>query len=292
MLEDRPYMRGPEFRSQFVLPGVILLLVINLAVFILVEINKAYGQFPVLYYFGLSGRGISHGFVWQLLTFQFLHFDGWHFVLNMFGLYIFGRVVEETIGRKNFFLLYLGSGVVGGVLQLLLGLVSPTQFGAPVVGASAGVLGLVAAFALLNPDREILLFFVLPIRARHFLWIAGGISVFYILVPADPGIAHGAHLGGLLGGMAYVKWILQSPAAFQNWQPFRARRARDLVRMRFPKAASWQKPEPPENLEITTDFISREVDPILDKISAHGMQSLTPRERKVLEAARSKMERR
>lgn len=213
--------------------------------------------------------------------------------MNMVGLFFLGRALEDVIGKKNFYLLYLGSGVVGGLLQLLLGLLFSRNFGGPVVGASAGVLGLVAAYAILNPEKEILLFFVLPIRARHFLWIAGGISIFYILVPAYPGIAHGAHLGGLLAGVAYIRWIIQSGMSLSGWQPFASRRPRGLVSLRFSKSKSWQKPNRPEAIESSnTDFISQEVDPILDKISAHGMQSLTPSERKILEAARSKMERR
>ena len=296
MLEDHSYMKSSKLGPPFAVPAVFVILAVNLAVFVLVEINKAYnlhGSSVVLQYFALSTAGIGRGWIWQLLSFQFLHFGGLHFVMNMFGLFIFGRAVEDVIGKKDFYLLYLGSGVVGGLMQLLLGLLFPMQFGVPVMGASAGVFGLVAAYAILNPEKEILLFFVLPIRARHFLWIAGGISIFYILVPADPGIAHGAHLGGLLGGVAYIRWIIQSGMSLTGWQPFANRRPRGLVSLRFSKSKSCQKPDPPETLDASsTDFISQEVDPILDKISAHGMQSLTPSERKILEAARSKMERR
>lgn len=289
-------MKGSGFRQSLAVPGVILLLAVNLAVFILVEINRAYGSYPVLRYFGLSTYGMSHGWLWQLLTFQFLHFDGWHFVFNMFGLFIFGRAIEESVGKKDFLWLYLASGIVGGLLQVLLGMVFPARFGAPVVGASAGVFGLVAAYAMLNPDREILLFFVLPMRVRHFVWIAGGVSLFYVLVPPESSqtaIAHGAHLGGLLGGLAYVRLIIQSGWSLPSWRPILLRRRPVQPRPGTGGFKPWQEPTPPEPVDHPKgDFISQEVDPILDKISAHGMQSLTPRERKILEAARSKMERR
>ena len=68
--------------------------------------------------------------------------------------------------------LYFGSGVAGGLLQAGLGFAFPERFGIPVVGASAGVFGLVAAYSMLEPDREILLFFVLPIRSKYFIWLA------------------------------------------------------------------------------------------------------------------------
>jgi membrane associated rhomboid family serine protease len=297
MLEDRSYMREPEFKTRTVSSMTITLLLVHLAAFVLLEINRAYnreGFLKIFQYCALSTEGLSRGHLWQFLTFQFLHAGGWHFAFNMLGLYLFGRAVEESVGRRHFLLLYFASGVVGGVLQSILGFLFPNAFGLAVVGASAGVFGVIAAFAALDPDREILLFFVLPMRAKHFLWIAAGVALFYIVVPAEPGVAHGAHLGGMLAGVAYVRWIIQSAVSLRMWQPFRPRRRpQELVKVRFPKAAPWQKAQKGERREVAAgDFISREVDPILDKISAHGIQSLTERERKILEAAREKMERR
>lgn len=294
MLEDRSYMRGPEFRTHSGIPTTILLIAVTLAVFILQEVNAAYGDFPVMKYFALSTDGLTHGFVWQLLTFQFLHGGGWHFVFNMFGLYVFGRSVEESIGRKNLLFLYFGSGVAGGILQSLLGFAFPDIFGVPVVGASAGVFGLIAAFATLAPDREILLFFILPVRAKHFIWFAAGVAIFYILVPAQRFIAHGAHLGGIVGGWLFIRWIVQARISLPSWRSLRpSRRPHQLVQVHSPKSKSWQRPRNTGGEDLPPgEFISREVDPILDKISAHGIHSLTERERKILEAARAKMQKR
>jgi len=146
---------------------------------------------------------------------------------------------------------------------------------------------------MLDPNREILVFFVLPMRAKYFLWIATAVAVFYILVPAEPFIAHGAHLGGILGGVAYIRWIIQMPFSLRIPSRFGPRRRpRQLVKVR-PGTASWLRGKPDAAEEIPPEeFISREVDPILEKISAHGIQSLTPREKQVLEAARAKMEKR
>jgi rhomboid family protein len=298
MLEDRSYMRGSEFRTRGMIPVTIALLLVNLAVFVILEVHKGYqlrGLVTIYQYFALSNEGLSHGYLWQLLTYQFLHATGWHFVWNMLMLFLFGRSVEESIGRKHFLWLYFGSGVAGGLLQSLLGLLSPAVFGVPVVGASAGIFGLVAAFATLDPNREILLFFILPIRARYIFWMAFVVALFYIVVPAEQHVAHGAHLGGLIAGWAYVRWIIQSPFSLRwRWRPLRPRRLRqELVETRSSKRAPWSRGRSVGAAELPPEeFISREVDPILDKISANGIQSLTPRERQILEAARAKMEKR
>jgi len=271
----------------------VVLLALNLVVFIIVEIHAAYdraGLQNIFQYFALSNDGLAHGKLWQFFTFQFLHGDRWHFLVNMLFLYLFGKSVEESVGKKHFLLLYFGSGVVGGIVQSILGFAFPTVFGAQVVGASAGIFGLVAAFAMLDPNREILVFFVLPMRAKYFLWLASAVAIFYVLVPAEPYIAHGAHLGGILGGVAYVRWIIQMPFSLRIPSRFGPRRRpRQLVKVR-PGAAPWLGGKQDDAEELAPDeFISREVDPILDKISAHGIQSLTPREKQILEAARTKM---
>jgi hypothetical protein len=193
--------------------------------------------------------------------------------------------------------------VIGGLLHVGLAFAFPLTFGpVAVVGASAGIFGLVAAFATRAPDQPItlLIFFVLPVtfKARVLLIIEGCISVAGVLGPLvapaifDGNIAHGAHLGGMLTGIAWIRWGMMSHPAFNFWRPFWVRREprRESVRAmpkRAPKRASLKAEELPP-----AEFISREVDPILEKISARGIHSLTAHERQILEAARSRMARR
>src|SRR5258706_6651271 len=299
MLEDRSYMRSPEWRARPQWPVTLALLLGNLVVFVILELHAAYdpaGLTWIYDHFALSREGLSHWYLWQFLTFQVLHGSRWHFVFNMLALYFFGRSVEESLGKKHFLLLYFGSGLVGGVLQSILGFLFPDKFGFWVVGASAGVFCLIAAFSMLDPAREILLFFVLPIRVKYFVWIAAATAVFYIFVPTPPQrhIAHGAHLGGILGGAAYIRWIIQMQISLRIPQRFRPRRRQpELVKVSTPVAAPWQRRKRETVEEVpAAEFISREVDPILEKISAHGIQSLTPREKQILEAARARMEKR
>lgn len=278
-------------------PVTIALLIINLAVFVAGEVNQTYGLTNMFTdYLALSRKGLSSGFIWQLVTFQFLHVGFVHFIFNMLMLFLFGRSVEESIGSKHMGLLYVSSGVVGGLLEITLGLIKdkvfhlPLQaFGTPVVGSSASVLALLGAFTTLDPNRELLLFFILPVRAKFLFWFSALVATFYILVPAQPNVAHGAHLGGLMAGAGYIRWIVQSPVAFQIPTIFRKRRGPRRSRKQTVRESVAHDDDdelPPE------EFISREVDPILEKISAHGLHSLTARERRILEAARAKMEKR
>jgi rhomboid family protein len=293
MLADRPYMRGGSLEGRR--SATVLLVIINVAVFFLEDVLYGFhvlSEGSVRSVLALSTEGIQHGYVWQLLTFQFLHQLPWpwHLLFNCLALYVFGREVENALGRKAFLKLYLISGVLGGVVQLIFGWM--THHSTWVVGASAGVLGLVAAYASLFPERQItlLLFFFIPVtlKARYLFWGALALSVIGA-TQANSTIAHAAHLGGLLAGFAYIRWGLQAESWWEARRNRRPRpRQRELVRVASSKS-SWQRSKTtPEELP-PEEFISREVDPILDKISAHGLHSLTPRERQILEAARARM---
>ena len=288
MLADRQYMRRNETPFRWSL--TIVILVLNVVIFFLEYGGGVHSRYLFLEYGALSTEGLKHGFLWQLITFQFLHGGMPHLVLNSVGLYFFGRAVEDMLGKREFLKLYLVSGILGGVFQALLGFVVP-RFGVPMVGASAGICGLVAAFALLAPDSNIYVFFVLPVRARYLLPIMILLPLVLMVSPGESHVAHAAHLGGTLGGIAYLKWVYEARRFLFKWP--RSRRAsprRELVKASTVKRSFWQKESssPADDLP-PAEFISREVDPILDKISAHGIQSLTERERRILEAARAKM---
>jgi membrane associated rhomboid family serine protease len=292
MLDSRSYMRGSQ--SGLRLPATVILMIVIGAAFLLQQINYVYFRSPLEQYLGLSVAGIKRGYLWQFLTFQFLHAGGFHLLGNMIGLWFFGRYLEERLGPKRMLTLYFASGVIGGLLQVALMFAFPAHFGTLLFGASAGVCGLLAAFCLLEPEGQILLFFVLPVRARYLLIFFVGIALFFTLVPSG-NVAHAAHLGGLLSGIAYIRWELY------NWDPsFRFRLPRlsrravpgKVLKVRFPKGADGGSASNQRRADTSEEFISREVDPILEKISAQGIQSLTAREREILQAARSRMSKR
>lgn len=302
-LADRHYMREDDygrFRRMPPAAAWFVILILNVLVFVAQNSGGANTHRLFADYGALSLEGLKQGYLWQLLTFQFMHGGFGHLVLNSLALYFFGKPMESILGRRTFLKIYFISGFVGGIAQVLLGLVS-SRFDGSVVGASAGICGLVAAFALLNPQTTIYLFFVLPIRAVYFLPLMIATTVLFILIPGDDNVAHGAHLGGMLTGLAWIKagWhrdYVQLPweglfGRLRRWKPLQSRqRKRELVRAASVRGRSWQQtPIEAESALPAEEFISKEVDPILDKISAHGIQSLTDRERRILEAARKKM---
>jgi len=295
MLDDRSYMRAPQ--RQYWSMTTILLVSLVVCYVIQLILQAQLGVSRVNDLFALSNKGLTKGYYYQLITFQFMHGGLLHIVFNMIGLYFFGRVMEEALGRKAMLRLYLLSGTIGGLFQVGLGLAFH-GFDAPVVGASAGILGLVAAFATREPNYPItlLVFFVLPVTllAKWLLLIEGAFTVGGIvfgILGMGGNTAHGAHLGGMLTGIAFIKWGSWFQGSWTQWGAGARRRAVRLpVRAGVLQAAR----RPRKNIEElpSAEFISREVDPILDKISAHGIHSLTDRERQILEAARSKMVRR
>jgi membrane associated rhomboid family serine protease len=292
-LADRPYMREERHppRLTTVLVGTLI------AAFVVQSGLLFYWGLDVSRQLALTVGGLSHGKLWQLFSFQFLHLCPWpwHVLLNCLGLYFFGRPVEDAIGARRFLLLYLGSGVGGGLLQVLLTVWLPRHADIPVVGASAGVCGLIAFFCSRNPMQELttwLYFLPITVRARYVLMFLGGFSAFGAFIPFD-GIAHGAHLGGILVGITYARggafWTRLS-----RWNPvWNRRRKQKLVAAASVRGRPWREEGSGAPGEIgPEEFMSQRVDPILDKISAHGLQSLTERERKVLDAARRQMGRR
>ena len=298
MLDDRSYMREPEYERRW--SATMVLLIVNAVIFFVQEIVGYYTRWPVNEYFALSLDGLKHGYVWQLLTFQFMHGGLMHLLLNSLAIYVFGRPLEATLGKNSFLRLYFLSGVAGGFLQTAASWLALTVFGShllggSVLGASAGAYGLVAAYAALFPEQRLtlLLAFIIPVsmRAKFLLLFSALLEVFWILVPND-NVAHAAHVGGMLAGLAYVIWGVCPPDGLVRW-PTRPQveRRRELVPTAAPKRGLLQssRTAKPDDLP-TAEFISREVDPILDKISAHGIQSLTPPERRILEAARNRMD--
>jgi len=253
---------------------------------------------PFLNYLALDPQNPPYYWIWQLWTFQFLHGGPIHLLFNCLVLYFCGRFVEEALGRAAFLKVYFFSGFLGGLLQLLCSLIFPKFFGASlVVGASAGVCGLLAVLTVLHWDRPItlLLFFVIPIhvaRAKYLLYAMMVFNGLAIFLDRSSHIAHAAHLGGLIGGLVLTRYFLNTHISFV-WPAVLSPRRSSTDQ---PDSGRWQgfwsKPEaeeiPPSIL--SGEFISREVDPILDKISAHGIDSLSERERKILEMARSRMQ--
>ena len=292
-------MRQSQFDSRR--SATMLLLIANAVAFLAECVRYHYP--PVIRdgdLLALSWEGLRHGYVWQLLTFQFMHAGLLHLLLNCWTIYVFGRELEIAFGAKRFLLLYFFSGTVGGLLQALAGSLVhffpsawAESFAGPTLGASAGAFGLVAAFAMLFPERvlTLLLFFIIPVnlRAKFLLLFAALLALFGILFPYG-GVAHVAHLGGMFTGMFFVRYAMHWNFRWPSLRRGRGTPPRRLVKVSTGSSARWGRVKSSQETEVPADdFLTREVDPILDKISAHGIQSLTERERRILEAARERM---
>src|SRR5690349_19906262 len=194
MLEDRDYMRAGEYRAPMTLTAKLTIAMV--VIFALQSINEVYLKTPAIFWLALTPKWLVSGWLWQLVTFQFLHVDLMHIICNLIGLWLFGRFCEHLLGKQRLLVALIGCGIVGGILQGALMIAFPNHFFPFVMGASAGVSGLLAIYAMVNRNQEILFFFVIPMRSIVLLYIMGGISLFFTLVPASQGgaYAHAAHL--------------------------------------------------------------------------------------------------
>ncbi|MBI5686085.1 MAG: rhomboid family intramembrane serine protease [Verrucomicrobia bacterium] len=268
------------------------LLIVNAAVFILQTLVLLAGNlvrgdaaWHSLFdrVFGLSGGGLRSGMVWQLGTYMFLHSTNiLHIIFNMLALWMFGREVEEWIGARRFLQLYFTGGLVGALCWLAFN----WHGHAPLLGASAAVYAVCIAFATLVPERPItmLLFFIVPVtmKAKWWAWIAVALVAYASVVETGGNIAHLAHLGGVVVGYVFIKWLGWGESSrFVETLQAAARPVTRLLEER-----QRRKNMPPE------EFISTQVDPILDKISREGIHSLTREERRILEQAQAKMKER
>jgi len=154
---------------------------------------------------------IGQGFwPWQVLTYAFLHGDFNHLFFNMLGLWMFGSELEHVWGQKRFLQFYTASVIAAAVTHLIV--MPLLQSAAPMIGASGGVFGLLLAFAMLFPNRTILLFFVIPMKAKWLVALYGVLELYQGVYVMNSGIAHFAHLGGMLGGFLMLRyWRGQAP---------------------------------------------------------------------------------
>jgi len=147
---------------------------------------------------------------WQLLTYAFLHGDGFHLFFNMLGLWMFGSELERLWGPRRYLVFLLAGVLAAAVAQLLVSMLMGWRD--PTVGASGGLFALLLAYGMLFPNRVIMpLFPPIPMKARTFVIVFGVLELVLGLSGAR-GVAHFAHLGGMVGGFFMIRyWRGQSP---------------------------------------------------------------------------------
>jgi membrane associated rhomboid family serine protease len=208
-LYDREYIRRPADGSAVGrLPALSVatwLIVINVAVFVLDRLG--YGQLTLLGYFS-ADTAIYHLQVWRFITFQFLHANLSHIFFNMLALYFFGPMVESYLGRRRFLAFYLLCGAAGAATYLALWQLGLLEGGAqtPLVGASAGIFGVLIAGAAVAPDARVMLLFPpIPMKLKVLAWVLLGIAAFTVVTSGPNAGGQAAHLGGAALGAVLIR---------------------------------------------------------------------------------------
>lgn len=179
------------------------------------------------------------GEIWQLGTYMFLHDfgDPFHLIFNMFVLWMFGGIFEPQWGTRGFLVYYFACGLGGGIAVVLMAALFPHTmfFQAPVLGASAAVLGFVIAFSVRFPDSYVYLFFMVPIRARY-IGVATIVFDAFINFFAEGHIASQAHIGGMVTGYLLLTGYWRPSRLKTLFGRLQQQRARREQRKRFKDA--------------------------------------------------------
>jgi membrane associated rhomboid family serine protease len=262
-------------------PWVKRLLIANTAIFLL---SVLVGQGFFFEWFGFSPRN-AFTRPWGAITYMFLHADGWHLLMNMLVLFFFGPPLESRWGSNEFIKYFLICGLGGVALSFVF------ASDASIIGASAGTYGLMLAFALYWPDTPIYVWGIFPVKAILLVLIFFALAFISAFGGEGGGIAHFAHMGGILAGLAYLKLGDRVAARFGEMRksppserfaivPREQSREEADARVTSGRARARARKREENLLD--------QVDKILDKISARGIGALTDEERKVLDEVSKK----
>ena len=251
----------PAWGASFVGTTVGRLVLINVVVFIVQQLFP-----PMIRVFGLWPRLVVEDlFVWQLFSYMFLHGNFMHLFFNMLMLWLLGSTIEAVWGGKHFLRYYIVCGLGGAVASLFF------NYNSVVVGASGAIFGLYLAYAMMFPENYVLLYFVVPVKAKY---LVAGLAILQLAngVAGGSGVAYFAHLGGMAAGLIFFRTeVLQrmrfSFGARRKWRAYMS----DQQQQQPPRQQG-QAPEDNDN-----------IDSILDKISAKGYDKLSTTEKRILE---------
>jgi len=241
-------------------PVIKYLLIFTAGFFVIQKLST----YPLELTFGLTPALFLREFpkyIFQPLTYIFLHAGIFHILFNLLTLWMFGTEIEYSWGSKSFLRYYLLCGLGGALFSLAF------NYGLnnPIIGASGAIYGVLVAYWLMFPERYLLIFFIFPMRVR---W---AIPLFALLnfVASGPNVAHLAHLGGAVVGLAYIKFDWRFLSLGHWLKSLRLKRKTNKLEKNRQKA----------------EEIMRKVDAILDKINEVGLENISREDRKFLEEA-------
>ncbi len=245
------------------------LVIINIAVFFLQGILEYFFGDSIYLIFGLIPKYVvGKLFLWQLLTYMFLHGGFFHLLINSFVLYMFGKPLEQAWGSKKFLRYYLICGIGAGIFITLTSIGNSM----PTIGASGAVYGLLAAYGLTFPETYVYLYFLFPIKAKYFVVILGVIAFLSGVTDRGSLISHFGHFGGLIVGFAYLRF-----SEIMNFFRYNLKPGSSGARSKHGRVYNWRGNEY-SKMKPTEENVNR----ILEKILDGGIESLTPEERKIM----------
>jgi len=249
--------------------GLSAILIVTCALW-LVQLIPAIGDMLTGVFALAPSAAIEHLQVWRFFTYVFLHdpHSPMHILFNMLALWMFGVELEELWGTKRFIGFYILGGVGSGLFSVML-------WHSHIIGASGAILALLTVYACYFPDRTILMFFVIPMPVRIAVVIIGVVSLWGAGSGAGD-TAYLTHLGGIAVGFLYYKYY----APIVAWGKRRSRPGGAGVKILTFRTTGKE--------QTSQRYFEEIIDPILKKISARGMESLTESERKTLESASKK----
>jgi len=291
-------------------PFIRFLLIANVVVFVVENLFLAgltYGgtRLDTLMMQWFALMPIDSGFLpWQLISYQFMHGSIGHLFFNMLALWMFGMELEHLWGTRRFATYYLLSGIAAGATHILINTLMGGP-GAPTVGASGSIMGVLLAFGLTFPTRPVMMFPIFfPIPARIFVMLYAGLDLVMGIMNTNDGVAHFAHLGGALGGWLLLRFGAPLFRLVDDQSGAMPRGLRDedaidveyrdvprqRVRYDYQNETTTAPPPPaaprtvtPTRFVVDGEAITQEaIDEILDKISQAGYHSLTEHEKRIL----------
>jgi membrane associated rhomboid family serine protease len=231
---DLAYTFGPGALS----PAIKALIIANVAVFLATLVLPESASVQILRTFGFQPEAILTTFaLWQFASYMFLHGGIGHLLFNMLGLWMFGTELERMWGTRFFTKYYFVTGIGAAAITLAWSL-TPLRaanelYYSLMIGASGAVYGVLLAYGMAYPNRPIYLYFLFPIPAKYFVMIVGAIAYLSTATGDGGGVAHTAHLGGLVVGYLYLKGLRLRPLdeiryRWLRWKMSRARSKFDV----------------------------------------------------------------
>lgn len=290
MLSDRDYFKRTQHPPNDGKRAIWWMIGINVIMFLIIAPP---GSQPY-YSLALKMADIHNLQLYELVTSMFLHAGFTHILFNMWGVFLFGALVTPHLGAKKFVTLYMISGIVGNLLWILFNWNSSSAL----VGASGAVFGVMLTAAMMEPNQEfIMLLFPVPIKAKTMAIVYAVLEIIQELSNTQAGIAHLAHLGGLIGAYIFLKFSYKGHLA---WDPLAALASHGSHSSKSPhgwsihnvtEKSSARGDSGKHSYDSSRPVSPQEVDRILDKISQSGINSLTDDERSTLKQAREQLRR-